>query len=84
MRPWAGARQSLFAARRFFHSLTETPMEFEQINRLTREAQPVDFPMLRSYIRWAPSEQYVRQVVLPSLRRLHPEIWEHVESKRMQ
>ena len=50
------------------------------INALTKEAQPVDYPMLRSYIRHAPSVEYVRRVTIPSLRKRHPRIWTHVDS----
>ena len=31
------------------------------IDNLTKEARPVDFRTLRSYIRWAPSVAYVRR-----------------------
>ena len=52
-----------------------------QIDNLTREARPVDYRMLRSYIRRAPSVQYVRRTTIPSLRRLHPQIWTCVQSQ---
>jgi len=50
------------------------------IDSLTKEARPVDFRTLRSYIRWAPSVAYVRRVMVPSLRTLDPAIWRHVRS----
>jgi hypothetical protein len=50
------------------------------IDSLTKEARPVDYRMLRSYIRRAPSIHYVRRVTVPSLRKLHPRIWSHVDS----
>ncbi len=50
------------------------------IDSLTKEARPVDYRMLRSYIRWAPSVAYVRRVMVPSLRRLDPVIWKRVRS----
>ena len=50
------------------------------IDSLTKEARPVDYRTLRSYIRWAPSVAYVRRVMLPSLRRLDPAIWTCVRS----
>ena len=46
-----------------------------QIDALTKDARPVDYRMLRSYIRRAPSVQYVRRTMIPSLKRLHPQIW---------
>ena len=52
-----------------------------QIDNLTREARPRDFAMLRSYIRRAPSVQYVRHTMIPSLRKLHPRIWTHRDSE---
>lgn len=50
------------------------------VNALTKEARPVDYPTLRSYIRHAPSVEYVRRVTIPSLRKWHPRIWSHVDS----
>ena len=50
------------------------------VNTLTKEARPVDYAMLRSYIRHAPSVEYVRRITIPSLRRWHPQIWERVAS----
>ena len=50
------------------------------VNALTKEARPVDYPMLRSYIRHAPSVEYVRRVTIPSLRKWHPQIWMRVDS----
>jgi hypothetical protein len=50
------------------------------IDKLTKEARPVDFRLLRSYVRRAPSVQYARRITIPSLRRLHPTIWTRVES----
>lgn len=51
------------------------------IDALTKEARPVDYRTLRSYIRWAPSVAYVRQVMVPSLRKLDPAIWTCVRSE---
>ncbi len=59
-------------------------MDFDLVHRLTKEARPVDYYMLLSYILKAPNERYVRNVMLPSLRRLHKTIWTQVDSKRMQ
>jgi hypothetical protein len=53
------------------------------IDTLTREAKPRDFAMLRSYIRRGHSAQYVRAVMIPSLRRRHPRIWTHLDSQRV-
>jgi len=50
------------------------------IDVLTREAKPADFWMLRSYVQHAPSADYVRRVMIPSLRRRHPTIWTRVDS----
>ena len=50
------------------------------IDDLTHEAQPMDFWMLRAYIKRAPSVEYVRRITIPSLRKLHPTIWTRVES----
>ena len=50
------------------------------IYALTKEARPVDYPMLRSYIKHAPSVEYVRRITIPSLRKWHPRIWTHVDS----
>jgi hypothetical protein len=50
------------------------------IDNLTKDARPVDFRTLRSYIRWAPSVAYVRREMVPSLRRLDPAIWKCVRS----
>ena len=50
------------------------------IDNLTKEARPVDYRTLRSYIRWAPSVAYVRRVMVPSLRRLDSAIWTCVRS----
>jgi len=52
-----------------------------EIESLVREAKPRDFPMLRSYVRRAPSAQYVRRVLIPSLRARHARIWTHIDSK---
>ncbi len=51
------------------------------IDALTREAKPRDFAMLRSYVRRAPSAEYVRSTLIPSLRQLHRRIWSHIDSK---
>jgi len=56
-------------------------LDNETIDALTREAKPRDFAMLRSYIRRAPSVHYVRHVTIPSLRRLHPQVWTCVQSQ---
>lgn len=56
-------------------------LDNETIDTLTREAKPRDFAMLRSYITRAPSAQYVRHITIPSLRKFHPRIWTHVDSK---
>jgi hypothetical protein len=53
------------------------------IDKLTNEARPVDFWMLRSYVRRAPSVQYARQITIPSLRKLHPTIWTRIESEHL-
>ncbi len=50
------------------------------IDDLTNEAKPVDFLMLRSYVKRAPSVQYARRITIPSLRRFHPAIWLRIES----
>jgi hypothetical protein len=50
------------------------------VNALTKEAHPVDYPMLRSYIKHAPSVEYVRRVTIPSLQKWHPQIWERIAS----
>jgi len=51
------------------------------IDKLTREARPVDFWMLRSYVRRAPSVEYARRVMIPSLRERHRMILERIESQ---
>jgi hypothetical protein len=56
-------------------------LDNETIDTLTREAKPRDFAMLRSYIKRAPSVQYARRITIPSLRKLHPRIWTHVDSE---
>ncbi len=58
-------------------------LDNETIDSLTRAAQPLDFEMLRSYIRRGPSVAYVQQVMIPSLRRRHPTIWTRTDSKRI-
>jgi hypothetical protein len=55
-----------------------------QIDALTKDARPVDYRMLRSYIRRAPSVEYVRRTMLPSLKRLHPQIWQYVASQAVK
>lgn len=55
-------------------------LDSQVVDTLTKEARPVDYRMLRSYIRWAPSVAYVRQMMVPSLRKLDPAIWTHVRS----
>ncbi len=59
-------------------------LDNETIDLLTREARPRDFAMLRSYIRRGHSAQYVRRVMIPSLRRLHPAIWTCVQSQSVK
>jgi hypothetical protein len=56
-------------------------LDSETIHTLTREAKPVDYRMLRSYVAKAPSVQYVRRVLIPSLRQRHSAIWRHVASQ---
>ena len=56
-------------------------LDNEMIQTLTREAKPVDFKMLKSYVARAPSAEYVRQVMIPSLRQRHPTIWQRVDSQ---
>jgi len=53
------------------------------IDNLTREAKPRDFAMLRSYVKKAHSAEFVRQVMIPSLRIRHPRIWTHLDSRRV-
>ena len=43
-------------------------LDNETIDTLTREAKPRDFRMLRSYVARAATAQYVRRVMIPSLR----------------
>jgi hypothetical protein len=45
------------------------------------QAKPVAYKTLRSYIRWAPTVEYVRKVMLPSLRRRHASIWSRTTSQ---
>jgi hypothetical protein len=59
-------------------------LDSDTIHNLTREAKPVDYKTLRSYVRWAPSVEYVRRVMIPSLRLRHPTIWTHIRSKPSQ
>lgn len=56
-------------------------LDNETIDALTNEAKPKDSRMLRSYLRRAPSVQYARRITIPSLRKLHPRIWTHVDSE---
>ena len=56
-------------------------LDFRTIEELTREAEPVDFRMLRSYIARAPTVPYARNTTVPSLRIRHPEIWMRIESR---
>jgi hypothetical protein len=56
-------------------------MNATEIDQITREACPVDFRMLRSYVRLARDPEYARRIQIPSLRRQHPEIWQTVASK---
>jgi hypothetical protein len=51
------------------------------VHKLTCEAKPVDYRMLKSYVARAPSVRYVREVQIPSLRRRHPTIWQRVDSQ---
>jgi len=53
----------------------------ETVHLLTREATPVDYRMLKSYVLRAPSVQYVREVLIPSLRQRHPGIWQRIDSQ---
>jgi hypothetical protein len=60
----------------------EHPMlDSETIHTLVREAHPVDYRMLKSYVVKAPSARYVREVQIPSLRLRHPAIWQRVDSQ---
>ena len=56
-------------------------LDAPSIYALVREAQPRDFKMLRSYVRWSPTVEYARRVMIPALRRLLPRIWTHLDSK---
>jgi hypothetical protein len=56
-------------------------LDDQTIDDLTNEAKPRDFAMLRSYLKRAPSVQYARRITIPSLRKLHPRIWTHVDSQ---
>jgi len=58
-------------------------LDNDTIDALTKEAHPVDYRTLRSYIRWAPTVAYVRKVMLPSLRIRHRRIWSHTDSRRV-
>jgi len=51
-------------------------LDYETIERLTREAAPRDHKMLRSYVARAPDAHYVRNVMIPSLRIRHPRIFD--------
>jgi hypothetical protein len=55
-------------------------LDNDTIHNLTREAKPLDFKTLRSYVRWAPTVEYVRKTMLPALRRRHPTIWTRIDS----
>jgi hypothetical protein len=50
-------------------------LDNQTINELTAQAKPVAYKTLRSYIRWAPSVKYVKETMLPALRRQHASIW---------
>jgi len=50
-------------------------LDNKTIDKLTAQAKPVAYKTLRSYIRWAPSAEYVSKIMLPSLRRRHASIW---------
>jgi hypothetical protein len=54
-----------------------------EIDSLVREVKPRDFAMLRSYVRRGHSAEYVRRVMVPSLRVRHARIWTHIDSKRI-
>lgn len=56
-------------------------LDSETVHKLTCEAKPVDYRMLKSYVARAPSLRYVREVQIPSLRRRHPTIWQRVDSQ---
>jgi len=56
-------------------------LSYEEVERVTREAAPLDWKMARSYFRWAPNLHYARDIMLPSLRRLHGTIWTRIDSK---
>jgi hypothetical protein len=58
-------------------------LDSETIDTLTREAKPRDFRMLRSYVARAATVQYVRAVMIPSLRVRHPRIWTHLDSRQL-
>jgi len=56
-------------------------LDSEAVHKLTSEAKPVDYRMLKSYVVKAPSARYVREVQIPSLRRRHPAIWQRIDSQ---
>jgi hypothetical protein len=58
-------------------------LDSETVDALTREAKPRDFQMLRSYVRRSPTREYVRGVMIPSLRIRHPRIWTHIDSRQL-
>jgi hypothetical protein len=64
-----------------FRTNGDSMLDSEVIHNLTREAKPVDYRMLKSYVARAPSAQYVREVLIPSLRQRHPAIWQRVDSQ---
>jgi hypothetical protein len=56
-------------------------LDSETVHALVREARPVDYRMLKSYVVKAPSARYVREVQIPSLKQTHRAIWQRVDSK---
>lgn len=55
-------------------------LSYEEVERLTREARPLDWKMLRSYVRWGPDAGYVRNTMIPALRVNHGTIWTRIDS----
>jgi hypothetical protein len=58
-------------------------LDSETIHKLTCEARPVDYRMLKSYVVRAPSASYVREVQIPSLKQRHPAIWQRIDSQHL-
>jgi len=56
-------------------------LDSETVHKLTSDAKPVDYRMLKSYVVKAPSARYVREVQIPSLRRRRPAIWQRIDSQ---